>query len=93
MTKPAVFDDSIGVGKTGYNRTEERKEGWLDGEVATPWGFVVVYAQGDDKHTHVTRLDFIHNGRQYMRTYNGKRFTKRGVKTKAMQFAREIVGK
>lgn len=90
MVKQTVFNDSIKVNKNGFSRTEERKEGWMDGEVATPWGFVSIYAQGDDTHSHVTRLDFIHNGRQYIRTFSGKRFTKHGVKTKAMQFAKEI---
>jgi hypothetical protein len=85
-----IIDANWVVGKQGYNRTEERREGWLDGEVATPWGFVVCYAQGSEKHRHHTRLDFIHNGRLYSRNFSGKRFTKRGIKTKAMKFAKEI---
>lgn len=86
-----IFDDKISVGKTGLNRTENRNEGWVDGEVATPFGFVCCYAQGDDNHFYHTRLDFIHKGVMYMRNFSGKRYTKRGLKTKAMQFAREIV--
>lgn len=87
-----IFNDSFSVGKTGFNRTQDRSHGWLDGEIATPWGFVIVYAQGDDNNEYLTRLDFIHKGRQYVRSFRGKRFTQRGVKTKAMQFARELAG-
>lgn len=86
-----TFDDQYKIPNRGYNRSEERREGWLDGEVATPWGFVCVYAQGNEFHSHHSRLDFIHNGVQYIRHFSGKRFTKRGIKTKAMQFAKEIV--
>lgn len=82
-------DDSMAVGKAGYSRVNGGKE-WTDGEVATPWGFVVVYAQGDEQHYHHSRLDFIHRGRLYIRNFSGKRYTPRGLKTKAMQFAREI---
>jgi len=85
-----VFNNNWSVGKYGYNQTQERKEGWLEGLVYTPQGFVRVYAQGDEKHYHITRLDFIREGRCYVRTFRGKRYTKRGVKTKAMQFAKEI---
>ncbi len=86
-----IYNYSISVGKTGFNSTEERKEGWLDGEVVTPWGFVRCYAQGDDKSSHHTRIDFIFNGVMYSRNFSGKRYTKRGIKTIAFQFAKEIV--
>jgi hypothetical protein len=85
-----ILDDDYSVEKTGFSRTEERREGWLDGEVATPWGFVVCYAQGDKNNVNHTRLDFIHDGRLYTRSFLNKRFTQRGIKTKAMQFAKEI---
>lgn len=94
-----VTNNCLKVDKSGYNRSEERKhkglEGqdytWLDGEIATPWGFVCVYAQGDDKRYHFTRLDFIYDGKMYVRSFRGKRYTKSGAKTKAMRFAKEIV--
>lgn len=79
------------VEKRGYNRTTDRVDGWTDGDVITPWGFVCVYAQGDDKHHHCTWLHFIHNGYMYTRQFNNKRYTKRGIKTKAFEFAKEVV--
>lgn len=86
-----VIDDCLPVEKRGYNLTKEHREGWLDGKIATPWGFVCVYAQGDDKYYHFTRLDFIYDGKMYVRSFSGKRYTKSGAKTKAMRFAKEIV--
>lgn len=85
-----IFDVSWKVEKRGTNRTVERRELWLDGCVATPWGYVICYAQGDDENFHHTRLDFIHGGRVYCRNFNGKRYSVRGIKTKAVQFAKEI---
>lgn len=85
-----IFDQNFKVEKRGYSRIEERREGWTDGEVITPWGVVSVYAQGDDTHAHHTRLDFVFAGRQWIRDFSGKRYSTRGLKTKAMQFAKEI---
>lgn len=83
------FDDSMKVQKDGFSRTEDR-ENWTDGEVVTPWGIVSVYAQGDENTTKHTRLDFVWGGRLHMRNFSGKRYSKRGIKTKAMQFAKDI---
>lgn len=85
-----IFDDSMTVNRA-FSRIEVRKEGWTDGEVLTPHGIVSVYAQGDDDHRPHTRLDFVHNGRLYMRNYPGKRYSPRGLVTKAREFAEEIV--
>lgn len=85
-----IYDDSMSIGKRGFSRIEVRKEGWTDGEIATPWGFVSVYAQGGENHFYHTRLDFICKGRLYMRNFSGKRYTPRGITTKAMRFAKEI---
>lgn len=85
-----IFDDSIAVGKRGFNRATENDGGWTDGEVGTPWGFVSVYAQGNSRGDNFSRLDFIWSGRLYMRNFPGTRFSKRGLKTKALQFAQEI---
>lgn len=83
-----INNDSMSVG-TGFSRIEDRGW-WLDGEVATDYGFVTVYAQGDSNNFAYSRLDFIANGRLYMRTFD-KRYTARGLAMKARQFAREIV--
>lgn len=87
-----VHDDSMAVGRKGFSRLMTMKEGWTDGDVVTPWGIVSVYAQGDDRYRHHTRLDIVHNGRLYMRDFHGKRYSPRGLVMKAMQFAREIAG-
>ena len=84
-----IFDDSMKVQKDGFSRTEDRG-GWTDGEIVTPWGIVSVYAQGDAENANHTRLDFVHAGRLHMRNFHGKRYSRRGIKTKAMQFAKEI---
>lgn len=78
------------VEKRGYNRTTDR-DGYTDGEVITPWGFVSVYAQGDERHHHCTRLDFVHDGFMHTKQFNDKRYTKRAIKTKAFEFAKEVV--
>lgn len=85
------------VPPSGYNLVYTRKTPSsnypkatvVDGYVATAWGYVVVYSQGDNNFKHVTHLQFIFNGFQYTRTFN-KRYTPRGIKTKAMAFAQEI---
>lgn len=84
------FDDSMSLEKRGYGRIEVRKEGWTDGEVLTPFGIVTVYAQGDAENVPHTRLDFVWNGRLYMRNFGDKRYSPRGIVTKAMKFAAEI---
>lgn len=84
------FDDSMSLQKRGYGRVVVRREGWTDGEVLTPYGIVTVYAQGDAENSPHTRLDFVWDGRLYMRNFDGKRYTARALVTKAMEFATEI---
>lgn len=84
------FDDSISLQKRGYGRVEVRKEGWMDGDVLTPYGIVTVYAQGDAENVPHTKLDFVWRGRLHIRNFNGKRYSARGIVTKAMEFATEI---
>ena len=81
---------SWAVGKCPFNRSTERKEGWTDIDVITPHGFVTGYAQGDETHTHHTCLDFFYGGRVHTRSFD-KRYSVRGIATKAMQFAEETV--
>lgn len=82
-------DDSMKLGKRGYGRINT-KNGYTDGEVLTPVGIVSVYAQGDDQNVPHTRLDFVFDGRLYMRNFIGKRYSPRGLVTKALEFADEI---
>lgn len=86
------YDHEMRVEPRGFNRSKELKEGWTEGDVVTPFGIVSVYAQGDDIHSHITRLDFVFNGRLHLRTYR-KRYTVRGIKTKAYEFAKEVAGR
>ena len=85
-----IDDSSFSIGN-GFSRIEIRHEGWTDGEVVTPHGIVSIYAQGDKKYDCHTRLDFAHNGRFFVRFFSGKRYSKRGIVTKAKEFAREII--
>lgn len=82
-----ITNDHVSIGK-GFGRIRHNQFGWLDGEVVTPHGIVSVYAQGDNENFSMTRLDFAHRGFLYMRTFD-KRYTSRGIVTKAKQFAKD----
>jgi len=84
-----IQNDSMKLNRSFARIT--RREGWLEGTVATKHGIVEVYVQGDAEFRHSSRLDFVHRGRLYMRTFSGKRYSPRGLVTKANQFAAEIV--
>lgn len=85
-----MYEYGYSIGK-GRGRVSERKEGWTEGDVVTPHGIVSVYAQGDDKNVFITRLDFAWKGRMHIRSFQGKRYSPRGIVTKAKAFAKEIV--
>jgi hypothetical protein len=59
----------------------------VEWEVVTPLGIVSVYVQRQPAYT---RLDFVHHGWMYMRTYFGKEYSVRGIVTKSHDFAKEI---
>jgi len=84
-----MYDVSMSIG-SGFGRISRQREGWLDGEVVTPHGIVSVFAQGDSTHDHYSRLDFAYAGRLYIRSFN-KRYSPRGLVTKAKQFSREVI--
>jgi hypothetical protein len=65
-------------------------QGWTEGSIATEWGIVSVYSQGDDRFSHSTRMDIVHDGRCIARNIYGKRYSKRGLVTLAKRFAKEI---
>lgn len=90
MTK--IEDSSYALGKPSGGRLALNKGEWTDGPVATRHGFVVVYAQGDANSFHVSRLDFIWDGRLYIRSYQSQRLSPRGLVTAAARFAEEIAG-
>ena len=62
---------------------------YLKGSVQTPHGIVEVVSQGDKMNPYYTRLDFVKDGQTYTRTFN-RRYSKRGLGTKAREFAKEI---
>jgi hypothetical protein len=57
-----------------------------DGVLLLPEGTVGAMMQGDDESFHLTRLDFVLDGRHYIVSVN-RRYTKRGV----IRFAREVL--
>lgn len=72
----------------------DEEKAWLSGVVTLPEGFVNVYGHGGwawPKSKH-TVLEFILNGRKYVRVFDGKFYSKRGVVTKAKQFVADVVG-
>jgi hypothetical protein len=72
----------------------ERHKGEYDfthGTVTTPHGIVDCYAQGNDKERHSTWLRFVYQGYVYHRAFSGKRYTHRGIVTKARQFVNEVI--
>lgn len=80
-----VIDDGWAVGN-GYSVIHNRTDSWNDGVVFTPHGIVRVFFYGNS-----SGLDFAFRGRVHRRTFEGKRYTRRGIVTKAKQFAKEIV--
>ncbi|MFZ5698760.1 MAG: hypothetical protein ACOY9J_08630 [Pseudomonadota bacterium] len=84
-----VYDDTLAVSRA-YSRISVRNEGWTEGTVLTPHGIVIVYAHGDESHSHHSRLDFIWCGRLYMRNFSGKRYSPRGLARKAREFAETV---
>lgn len=91
-TKPKFTSDSMAM-RHAFARLRtlgRTPRTWINGEVATPYGFVSVYAQSPDDGRNVyTRFDFIHKATLYMR-YFKRTFSERGTTTKARQFAKEI---
>ena len=93
MSKIRFYDSSWPTGR-GYSIIERRQYTtlggecleWTDGEVITPDGIVTVLAQNNPD---LSRLDYVFEGRVYSRSYR-KRYSSRGLVTKAKQFAREI---
>ena len=82
------LDDKVSA-KKPFGRMRRNPDGWTDGEVVTPNGIVSVYAQDDEKF-HLTRLDFAYEGTLYMRSWD-KRYSPRGIVTKAYQFTQDII--
>lgn len=85
-----ISDDSLSIKGRNINRVSSNPGGYTDGEVLTEYGIVAVYAQGDENHWYGSRLDFVHGGRLYIRNFEKKRLTHRGLVRQAGKFAREV---
>jgi len=72
-------------------RTHRLNDGetYDEGIVETKYGSVSVYMQGDDKYNKISRMDINVNGIVFVKQFD-KRYTKRGIVTKANQFAKEM---
>ena len=84
-----IYNDSFSL-KKPFGRIKEHLKGWTYGEVVTPNGIVSVYAQANN--FYLTRLDFVFKNRLYIRSFK-RRYSHRGIITKANLFTKEIVGK
>ena len=79
-----VHNYSHGLGH-GWSRVKNNaKYGFNSGAVATQYGIVEILTQED-----FTSLEYAANGRMHVKTFD-KRYTLRGVVTKAKRFAKEI---
>lgn len=87
MKKKKQHDESIAM-RRPFGGQLRATDGYIAGSVVTPLGFVVVYTEDSKNYT---RLAFVWNNRLYIRKID-RRFSKRGLVTKAAQFAQEISG-
>ena len=84
------YNDYSFAHKKPFGRLHEHEKGWTFGDIITPHGIVSVYAQGDSKNFQLTTLQFAINERLYFRRF-GKRYTPRGIVTKANEFAKGVI--
>ena len=89
MGKIGYYDTNYSVGPGWSNIFYNREYDCLDGYVITPHGIVLATSEGDSTHEPYTRLTFVWNDRFIYRIFY-KRYSSRGLATKAKQFAREI---
>ena len=89
MKKLDINNYDFTVNRPGGNIRPDKEYDYLEGNVSTKYGYVMVYTQGDQKLRHMTALWLIHNGRQYCRHIN-RRYSARGIVTKANRFAKEV---
>ncbi len=80
--------DSMKLGGTVSRLIAEHR--YTHGTVLTDYGIVDVQ-QEDTDYLRYYRLDFVRNGRLYMRTVRNKTLTRVGLARVSSKFAREIV--
>lgn len=84
-----IINDSCSIGG-GWSNIKRHGSDSISGIVITTQGIVEIYAQGNEEYIYASRLNFAWKGRMYLRTFD-KRYSPRGIVTKAKQFAKEIV--
>lgn len=82
-----IYNDNMKISKP-FGRIENA--GCPDGDVVTPYGIVGVYVYKDLAGHYHSKLDFAFKGRLYLRAFQNKRYSPRGLVTKANRFAEEI---
>lgn len=87
-----TVDNKTKLPKRGFSGVSFHPAGWTQGQVFTPYGIVSVYAQGDEKNRNYTRLLIVLDGYLHSRIFNDKRYSPRGIFTKALEFAAEVAG-
>ena len=93
MTKKPEHKDQNYKVSSSYPHWEcnTKKYGYDQGDLSTPNGYVNMYAQGDDRFSHVTRITCIWKGRQYERQWQ-HRYSRQYMVTLAKRFVAEITG-
>ena len=89
MEKLKIVNRSWAVGR-GYGCIMNVDGTYLKGVVFTKKGIVTVYSQCDRKNASMSRMDMVVNGRTYSRRFN-RRYSKRGLVTKAKEFSSEVI--
>jgi len=90
--KIEYYDDTLSVKQSFNNITHgENKHGeWRSGEIGTPFGFVLAYAEFGDEDGGVSELRFIWRERLHIRTFN-RTLTERSLVCQAKKFTEGIV--
>jgi len=84
-------DDILSVKKSFNNISAGANEygSWFDGEVGTPFGYVLAYTEVEGDET--AELRFIWKGQLYIRRFN-RTLTKHSLVCQAKKFTEEVAG-
>lgn len=83
-------DQSCKTNPYSHWESNTQEYGYDQGNLSTPHGYVKMYAQGDERFSHVTRLTFIWRGYQYERQWQ-HRYSRQYMVTLAKRFVAEII--
>ncbi len=93
MKKPTTTQKEVTAHSSKISRSWSNlnsHQGWIEGTVATRYGFVTVYSQGDPMNFNWTDMQFIWGGHHHTHSIKA-RFTKKGLARLAHKFVRSIV--